>query len=797
MNLKKAFLALRSLGFRKIAPIVQYSLLRDRLDKDYLQTLEPVPPGESKPPGRLEEVEISPDRASFKFERASLEIHFLAPDLARISWEPGIHPLPYALTDRNWPGAEAHLVETEEGRVYRTDSLEVVVGEDGSLLFREPGGCNLRLDLPPARPDQPPQAPIRWSLRTILAAGEHIYGLGERAAALNRRGRSYSMWNTDPGGSYGLGKDPLYICIPAYMSLHSQGSCLVFFENPFKAEFDVGIPNPGVEASPQQEYVESRFEDGMLRFYFIPGPPARALERFTDLTGKPPMPPKWALGYHQCRWGYKNEADVLEVMQGFAENDMPLSAIHLDIDYMDGYRVFTVDKERFPDLNRLANQLEERSIKLVAILDPGVKADPNYYVYKEGLEAQAFSTLRNGEVLEGKVWPGRSVYPDFTNPETRHWWGNHYAFLLERGIAGIWHDMNEPTSFTTWGDITLPLETRHNLEGRGGDHRQAHNLYGLLMNRSGREALQRLKPDRRPWIISRSGWAGMQRYSWNWTGDTETSWEALRTTIPTILGLALSGVPFNGPDIGGFSGNPSPELFLRWFQMSAFLTYFRTHSAIGTFRREPWVYGEPYTSILRSFLKLRYSLTPYFYTLAWRAAQTGLPPIRPVFWDAVEDKNLWGIDDAFLVGDHLLAAPVLAEGASSRTVRLPKGTWYSFWSEEQWEGPDEIRAKTSLERIPLFVKAGSVLPLEEDGNLSLHIYPQRAGIEESYLYSDAGDGYGPWRVDRFSLSAGEGGLELTRQPEGDYPFPYDEIELFLHGEKPTRRSTGIFDRLQL
>jgi alpha-glucosidase len=231
--------------------------------------------------------------------------------------------------------------------------------------------------------------------------------------------------------------------------------------------------------------------------------------------------------------------------------------------------------------------------------------------------------------------------------------------------------------------------------------------------------------------------------------------------------------------------------------MSAFLTYFRTHSAIGTFRREPWVYGEPYTSILRSFLKLRYSLTPYFYTLAWRAAQTGLPPIRPVFWDAVEDKNLWGIDDAFLVGDHLLAAPVLAEGASSRTVRLPKGTWYSFWSEEQWEGPDEIRAKTSLERIPLFVKAGSVLPLEEDGNLSLHIYPQRAGIEESYLYSDAGDGYGPWRVDRFSLSAGEGGLELTRQPEGDYPFPYDEIELFLHGEKPTRRSTGIFDRLQL
>lgn len=797
MNFKKAFLALRALGFQKAIPILEYTLLRDRLDKHYLLSLQPQPPAEPQPPGALLEAETLPGGGMYKFERAALEVLFLAPDLVRISWEPGVEPIPYALSGKDWSRAETKRVEIEEGWVHISDCMEVVVGRGGSLLFRNLDGTILRTDLPPARPEQPRDAPLHWSHQTLLAQDEHIYGLGERAAPLNRRGRSYKMWNTDPGGSYGPDKDPLYICIPAYMSLHSGGSSLVFYENTFKSTFDIGLPFREEGQNSNHDLIEIHFEDGQLRYYFMPGPPSRALARFTELTGRPPLPPTWALGYHQCRWGYKNEADVLEVMQGFAAHDMPLSAIHLDIDYMDGFRVFTVDKERFPDLKRLATILEERSIKLVAILDPGVKVDPGYHVYREGLEANAFSCLQSGRVLQGRVWPGHSVYPDFTDPHTRRWWGNYYPSLLDQGIAGIWHDMNEPTSFTAWGDITLPLETRHSLEGRGGDHRQAHNLYGLLMNRSGREALERLRPDRRPWLISRSGWAGMQRYSWNWTGDTETSWEALRGTIPTVLGLALSGVPFSGPDIGGFSGNPSPELYLRWFQLAAFLTYFRTHSAIGTYKREPWVYGEPYTSILRSFLKLRYSLVPYFYTLAWVASQTGHPPIRPLFWLDNQDKSLWGIDDSFLAGENLLVAPVLEEGAASRSLRLPRGNWYSFWDGSCWEGPSEIQQETPLDRIPLFVRAGSVLPMEENGSLALHIYPPDESPQENLLYSDEGDGYGPWRLDRFSLTSTRDGLEITRQSEGSYPFPYQDIHLRVYGEKPRTLTTEVFERLLL
>ena len=354
------------------------------------------------------------------------------------------------------------------------------------------------------------------------------------------------------------------------------------------------------------------------------------MERFTELTGRAPLPPRWVLGFHQSRWGYKTDLDIRQVMAGFKEHDLPLGAIHLDIDYMDGYRVFTVDTQRFPDLKALANELHQQGTRLVTIIDAGVKLDPGYRIYQSGLEQNLFCKLPNGKVLSGLVWPGQSVFPDFTNPQVRQAWGEKYSFLLDQGVDGIWHDMNEPTSFVAWGDMTLPLSTCHDLEGHPGDHRQAHNYYALLMNRATFEGLRRLNPDRRPWIISRSGYAGLQRYAWNWTGDTETSWDALRRTIGTVIGLGLSGIPFTGPDVGGFSGSPSAELFIRWLELGAFLPFFRTHSSLGTPRREPWVYGEPYTSIARQVLKNRLRLLPYLYSSVWQTCQTGIPMARPL-----------------------------------------------------------------------------------------------------------------------------------------------------------------------
>ncbi|UCF62586.1 MAG: alpha-glucosidase, partial [Anaerolineaceae bacterium] len=413
-------------------------------------------------------------------------------------------------------------------------------------------------------------------------------------------------------------------------------------------------------------------------------------ERYTELTGRPVLPPRWAFGYHQSRWGYKSEGMIRELVAGFLEHALPISAIHLDIDYMKGYRVFTVDSERFPDLAGFTHELESQGIKIVTILDCGVKSDPQYSVYNEGLAEDVFCKGPDAEVLYGPVWPGWCAFPDFTQPKTRSWWGSYYGRLLELGVAGIWHDMNEPAVFSAWGDYTLPQSTQHDLEGRGGDHREAHNLYGLLMNRSGYEALRELRPDRRPWIVTRSGWAGIQRYAWHWTGDTESSWRSLRMTVSMILNLGLSGVPFVGPDIGGFSGSPSAELFTRWFQLATFLPFFRTHSAVFTPPREPWVFGEPYLTIIRDFLGLRYKLLPYFYTLAWQSHQYGHPMVRPLFWHDVEDPNLWGIDDAFLLGKNLLVAPILEESASSRHLVLPKGNWFNFWDDTILQGPGEV-----------------------------------------------------------------------------------------------------------
>ena len=779
MEIKKIILFLRSNDWLTALRTLRYTRQRDRLDWAYARRIQPGP---FQAVGKCLVGSATKTGGLFKFERAELEVCFLAEDLVRLSWKPGKEPPPYALDKTDWPEVEVHLLAEDGGYTLQTEALLVSVTPSGELLFKDAGGKVLRHELPPERSmpsrkssRQSQEEGCQWKQGAYLQPAEAIYGLGEQAAHLNRRGGNYRMWNTDPGGSYGMGKRSLYINIPSYLSLHEEGSYLIFYENSFPASFDF----PHVES--QQDHSSVHFEGGMLRYYLIPGPPELALERFTELTGRPHLPPRWALGYHQSRWGYKSEADIRQVAQGFLEHDLPISAIHLDIDYMDGYRVFTVNKERFPDLKKLTHDLEKQGIKTVTILDPGVKIDGKYSLFQEGMQEKLFCKLPGGKALQGLVWPGWSAYPDFTNPVTRAWWGKQYPRLLDQGVAGIWHDMNEPTSFAAWGDLTLPLSTRHDLDGAQGDHRQAHNLYGLLMNRAGYEALHALRPQRRPWLITRSGWAGLQRYAWNWTGDIESSWEALRMTIPTLLGQGLSGLAFSGPDIGGFSGTPSAELFLRWFQMAAFMPFFRTHSAIGIPPREPWTFGEPILGILREFLKFRERILPYYYSLTWITCRSGIPPLRPLFWVDPQDRSLWDIDDAFLLGDCLLVAPILEEGATRRTLQLPEGQWYDYWDDSLLEGLAQVHLDASLERIPLLVRAGSILPMQEGHKLILHIYPPSAGHGYGLLYSDAGDGYGKSRLDHFRLEQDGERLILKRESRGDYQLPYRELKLVLHG----------------
>ncbi len=762
--LKKALAGIRFIGVRGVWNSIRYALVRDWLEWRFRT---PQPSEGWADPGPLEAYVSWEGGGRWYFTNTVLEIGFLTPDLVRCEWSGGAVPLPYALAGTEWPPVKTQLHQTAEGSLLQSEALAVLVYDDGRLSFRDAAGRVLREEEPPKREAG------RWVHRARLRPEERLYGLGERAAPLNLRGGVYRMWNTDPGGSYQRGDDPLYLCIPVYLGLHREGSYLVFYENPSDATFDLGatdVHTAGV-----------RLLGGALRTYFIPGPPAHALSRYTELTGRPPLPPRWALGYHQSRWGYRTAEQARAVADGFLQHDLPLQAIHLDLDYMDGCRVFTVDQERFPDLPGLAREFAARGIRLVTIIDAGVKCDPEYDVFREGLAGRHFCRSPNGKLLRAPVWPGMCAFPDFTNAETRAWWGQYYARLLDAGVAGYWHDMNEPAAFAAWGEPTLPRVTSHHLEGRGGDHHEAHNLYALLEVRSAYEGLRAQRPERRPFIISRAGWAGLQRYSWSWTADTESTWDGLRQTIATVLGLGLSGVAYTGSDIGGFSGAPSAELYLRWLQMAAFMPFFRTHSALDTPRREPWVFGEPYLGIVREFLHLRQRLVPYLYTLCWEAAQTGAPLVRPLFWSDQEEEALWDVEEVFLLGDDLLVAPVLEPGATAREVTLPGGGWYSFWDDECLQGPGHVECAAPLTRIPVLVRAGGVLPVAEGDRLILHLYAPLSGAGGGQLYGDAGDGYGPWRLDRFTMQGDADALAVEWETEGDFPLPYSAVEVCLHG----------------
>ena len=776
MRFKETLQKVMSVGLKNVVQAIRYAGYRDRQDHNYVRSTgqAPISPTDIVSTARLTNGE------RFRFVcgpgRIELEIIFLAPDLVRLSWGNANQPIPYAIEKIDWPPVILeHTVSAGEYRIEST-ALIVKVLPDGGIRFVDISGITLREETPPEFQDN------KSIHRALLEPDASIYGLGERAAPLNLRGGSYVMWNSDTGGSYGPGRDPLYTCIPVYMVVSPNNSYLVFFENSSRARFSFS------------ETAEAVFESGMLRYYFITGSPAGLLERYTELTGKPNFPPLWALGYHQSRWGYKTETDVRKVIQGFKQHQMHISAIHLDIDYMRGFRVFTIDTDRFPNLKRLSDELETQNVKIVTILDPGVKEDQNYFMYREGIEQEFFCTDSQGNPLIGVVWPGRALFPDFTNPAVRHWWSGKNQILLDAGVAGIWHDMNEPSSFSAWGDLSLPVSARHNFEGQGGDHLQGHNLYGFLMARAGYEALQQYYPEKRPWILTRAGWAGYQRYAWNWTGDIETSWHIMKRTIATVLGLSLTGQPYSGPDIGGFSGDPSPELYTRWFQLSSFLPFFRTHSSITSQPREPWSFGEPYTTITRYFLKLRYRLLPYWYSLAWQAHQVGTPLIRPLFWLDPSNPKLHQADDAFLLGDSLLIAPILEEGATTRKLNLPPGLWFDYWDDTPHQTTDTISISAPLDRMPLFVQAGTMLPLQEENTLTLHIYLpgttphlQKPALT---LYTDAGDGYPvhpkDFRIDRFFILLENGTILIRRETTGDYPWPYPVTRLQFHGSSPSQ-----------
>ncbi len=613
-----------------------------------------------------------------------------------------------------------------------------------------------------------------------------VFGLGEKIGLLERSGRVWEMWNTDEPVQT-PSRDPLYVSVPFALCRLQEQWFGAFVDNPARQYWDARLCARG--------RMTVDVEDNYLDIYLIHSDgPREIVRRYAALTGLPPLPPLWSLGYHQSRYSYMDQKEVVNTAAQFRANGLSADVIHLDIDYMDGYRVFTWDPKRFPDPETMCRELYAMGFRVVTIVDPGVKCDRDYSVYSEGEKKGYFCLLPDGTVYRGAVWPGTASFPDFSRKDVRTWWADQHAALFDAGVAGIWNDMNEPADFT--GDpvyrpgFTVPDELQVENEGEPGDFRRFHNLYGSAMNAAAREAFEIHQPGRRGFIISRAGYAGVQRCAGIWTGDNMSWWEHLAAEVPMILNLGISGIALTGADVGGFQGNASAQLYARWFAFGAFTPYFRNHTEKGTAAHEPWAFGPQTLEITRHYLQLRYALLPYLYTAFHQASSVGEPVVKPLFFEWPDDIRLETMDDQYLFGDAFMVAPVVHPNKAYREVYLPEGKWYGFWDDIVQEGESDLLAPAPVTRLPLWVRGGSIIPHEEPrlhteesrGRvLFLDVYPDSTGAAEGLLYVDDEESWeyrnGVYSRIQFTYSMNT--LIIEEEHRGFNP-PWDSLEVHLH-----------------
>ncbi|HEY9627384.1 MAG TPA: glycoside hydrolase family 31 protein [Coleofasciculaceae cyanobacterium] len=733
--------------------------------------------------GAVQTVEVLPQQVRLGCENAQLWISVLAAGLIRVRLVRE-QPLPrrsWAVTkdDEVWT-ASFEVQETPDGIEIKTDRLRI-------LIDRQP--CRLRCFDRKADSDDRPFAQdvqIGWRGDTVacwkqIEPDDRFYGFGERTGLLEKRSQHFTHLATDSLDYTSL-TGAMYQVIPVFLALRSAVCYGIFFNTTHVSSFDVGAAHA--------DWLQMETQGELDYYLFCGSDPAEVLQLYTELTGRMPLPPRWALGYHQCRWSYGSEPEVRRIAQEFRDRQIPCDVIHLDIDYMHGFRVFTWNPQQFPDPARLIGDLGQQGFRVVTIVDPGVKYDPDnhYPVVDEGLEQDYFIRHGDGKVFHAYAWADRSVFPDFMRSEVRDWWGNSHRALTDVGVAGIWNDMNEPAmNDRPFGDPGVKIWFPENApQGAGADrttYAETRNLYGQMMARSAAEALEALRPQQRSFVLTRSGYAGIQRWSAVWTGDNHSQWDYLEMSLPMLCNLGLSGVAFVGADIGGFAGNATPELFARWMQVGMLYPLMRGHSMIDTKPHEPWAFGDRVTAICREYINLRYQLLPYLYSLFWEATTTGAPILRPLVYQFPTDPQTHYLTDQVMLGASLMAAPVMRPGVTQRAVYLPAGTWYDWWTGKSYEGSQYVLADAPLETMPLYVRAGAILPIAPTmqhmdefalTELRLKVW---SGRGEFTLYEDDGNSFeyydGAWittdyRVypegDRIVVAIGERSGDWTPHP---------------------------------
>lgn len=734
---------------------------------------------------------VSPDTLELEFPSNRLRLYFLEEGVVRCRYATGavFENIPSYGIAPEYEAASPPLQEEESDqfivvrtarlilRVRKVDGgLELLEAESGRALCTDAEGMGHRLQ-------EKTGDELVWVLKHMPEQA-HFFGLGDKPCALNMRGRRFDMWGADHY-KFHPGSDPLYKSIPFFLCLNQGSQYGLYFDNTMRSYFDFG--------KERKDRLLFGADGGVMDYYFIVGRDALdTVQTYTRLTGLPPMPPLWSLGYHQSKWSYYPEKNVMQLADEFRRRRIPCDAIHLDIHHMKQYQALTWDRDRFPDPPGMIRRLGGQGFKVVTIIDPGIKINPDNYVWRSGFERNVFCRRHDGALLEGEVWPGQCTFPDFTSPATRYWWADLFHRQIgEYGVRGIWADMNEPAVFP---DKTFPDDTRHAFDGYSCSHLKAHNVYGQCMAKATRMGMEQCAPQRRPFVLSRSGFAGLQRWAATWTGDNYSDWENLKMANLMVQRLSTSGVSFCGADTGGFLGHPTPELFCRWMQMAAFHVFFRNHSNGEFGGQEPWCFGPVVEELVKSAIEERYRLLPYIYTQFYRYARQGMPVIRSLALMYPDNPDTYWRSSEFFLGDALYVVPVHHPGEGGRVLYVPPGRWYSLWDDAVAPvSGAEAWVATPMGHIPVFVRGGSVVPRwpvqQYVGELSrppctLNLWWEPEGCISSELYEDSGDGTeysrGAYLLHRYVYTGFGEGFALSQQVVGRFSAALPEVSLAVH-----------------
>lgn len=678
------------------------------------------------------------------------------------------------------PARNIYRMSEEAGKiVLSTDSCKLVISRDPLRFSLQ------SLDGKVLNEDEPAFG-TSWIGEEVttykkMQEDEKFIGLGEKTGNLNRRGEGYTNWNTD-FFAYPAGGDPIYASIPFYIGLHHNMAYGLFMDNTHKSHFNFGASN--------DRFSSFTAESGEMNYYLIANTTVAGIIRsYTDLTGRMEMPSLWSIGFQQCRYSYYPDKEVITLARTFRDKRIPADVIYFDIHYMDRYKIFTWDNNRFPQPKKMLDELETMGFKNVVIVDPGIKVEKGYKAYEEGLAGNMFLRYPDGTNYTGQVWPGWCHFPDFTKPAAREWWGASFKGYINDGIDGFWNDMNEPA---TWGQ-RFPDLVEADFDGHRTTHREWHNVYGLQMARSTYEGSRKLLNGRRPFILTRAAYSGIQRYSAIWTGDNRPEDDHMMAGVRLVNSLGLSGVANAGYDVGGFAGEASKELFCRWMQIGAFCPFFRSHKMIDARDSEPWSYGEKVEEIVRNYISLRYRLMPYLYSSFYESTRSGMPVARSLAINYPYDNMIydWKYQNQYLFGHGIMVAPVVSYKEINK-VYLPEGTWYALTTEQLYTGRQELYVETPMESLPLFVKGSAIIPMQSvvqhageqpADTLFLHVY--KGDEHNSFVYyEDAGDGYENLRGKYYRRSivydAAKSALTFG-QAEGSHPCKFRTIRMIMHG----------------